>query len=75
MRTTVTKRIQTVIPASIRKKYSIREGDLLEWIDDGQVIKVIPISLDPIQVLRGSARSSKLLERLLNTRQTDKQRE
>jgi len=47
MRTTVTKRAQTSVPAAIRKRYGIKGGDSLEWIDDGQVIKVVPIPADP----------------------------
>jgi AbrB family looped-hinge helix DNA binding protein len=54
MQTSVTKRGQTVIPASIRKRYQIQEGDRLVWLDDGQVIKVIPVPADPIRALRGS---------------------
>ncbi len=72
MRTTVTKRAQTVVPAPLRERYNIKDGDFLEWIDDGQVIKVIPIPADPISALRGSARGEKLLERLLESRREDK---
>lgn len=72
MRTTVTKRAQTVVPASLRERYGIKGGDFLEWIDDGQVIKVIPIPADPISALRGAARGENLLERLLAARQEDK---
>lgn len=75
MKTTVTKRYQTVIPASIRKQYSIQGGDRLEWIDDGQSIKVIVIPKDPISELRGCARGEKLVERLLETRRRDRDSE
>jgi len=33
--TKVTKRAQTAIPAAIRRRYGIKGGDLLEWIDEG----------------------------------------
>jgi AbrB family looped-hinge helix DNA binding protein len=49
----VTKRGQTAIPASIRDRHSIRPGDRFVWIDDGEVIKALPISADPIGAFRG----------------------
>jgi AbrB family looped-hinge helix DNA binding protein len=75
MRTTVTKRAQTVVPAALRKRYGIKGGDFLEWIDDGKVIKVIPIPADPIKALRGSARGEKLVKKLLKSRQEDREHE
>ncbi len=72
MRTAVTKRGQTVIPAPIRKHHQINEGDYLVWIDDGDSIRVIPISRDPITALRGSGRGERLVERLLTARQEDR---
>jgi AbrB family looped-hinge helix DNA binding protein len=75
MRTTITKRAQTVVPAALRERYGIKGGDYLEWIDDGQVIKVIPIPTDPIKALRGSARGEKLVEKLLESRREDRQLE
>jgi len=49
----VTKRAQTAIPAAIRRRYGIKGGDLLEWSDEGGVIKVVPIPADPIRVGHG----------------------
>ena len=72
MRTTITKRAQTVVPAALRERYGIKGGDLLEWIDDGQVIKVIPLPADPIKALRGSAKGEGLVELLLESRQEDR---
>ncbi len=74
METAVTKRGQTVIPAPIRKRYHIREGDRLVWLDDGQAIKVIPVPSDPIRALRGLGRGERLVERLLAARQEDRSR-
>ena len=73
--TAVTRRGQTVIPASIRKKYGIREGDYLVWLDDGEEIKVIPVPRDPIAALRGRGRGERLVERLLAARREDRDRE
>lgn len=75
MQTAVTKRGQTVIPATIRRRYQIQEGDSLVWIDEGEVIRVIPIAHDPIRALRGRGRGERLVERLLASRQQDRAHE
>jgi AbrB family looped-hinge helix DNA binding protein len=73
--TLVSKRGQTVIPSPIRKRYSIQEGDRLVWIDDGQVIKVIPVPNDPIRALRGRGRGERLMESLMQYRQDERERD
>jgi len=75
MHTAVTKRGQTVIPAAIRKRYHIGDGSRLVWIDDGETIRVVPISDNPLRSLRGSGRGKKLTERLLTERRKDRDRE
>jgi AbrB family looped-hinge helix DNA binding protein len=75
METTVTKRGQTVIPAPIRKRHHIREGDRLAWIDDGVTIRVVLVPADPVAALEGSARGERLVERLLAERRQDIRRE
>jgi len=75
MKTTVTSRAQTVVPAVIRKRYGIKGGDMLEWIDDGEIIKVIPVPRDVLSELRGCAKGEKLLDTLTNERQKDRKRE
>jgi AbrB family looped-hinge helix DNA binding protein len=75
MQTAVTKRGQTVVPAAIRRRHRIQEGDSLVWIDEGEVIRVIPIPHDPIGALRGRGRGERLVERLLAARQEDRARE
>lgn len=71
MRTTVTKRGQTAIPAMVREKFGIRQGDSLEWMTDGQNIKVIPLWGDPISALKGCAKGSGLGQKLLAERKKD----
>jgi len=75
MQTAVTKRGQTVIPAAIRKRYQIQEGDSLVWLDDGETIRVVPVARDPIQALRGSGRGEQLVARLLEARREDRARD
>ncbi len=68
METMVSKRGQTVVPAEIRKRYCIEEGDRLVWLDDGQGIRVVPVPADAIRALRGCARGEPLLDQLLASR-------
>jgi AbrB family looped-hinge helix DNA binding protein len=75
MQTAVTRRGQTVIPAAIRKRYQIREGDHLVWLDDGETIKVVVVSANPLQALRGRGRGERLVERLLDERRAERERE
>ena len=75
MQTTVTKRGQTVIPAAIRKRYQIDNGAHLVWLDDGETIRVVPVTDNPLQSLRGRGRGEKLTERLLSERRKDRDRE
>ena len=75
MQTAVTKRGQTVIPAPIRRRYHIREGDRLVWLDDGESIRVVPVPPDAVRALRGVARGEGLLEHLLSARREERERE
>ncbi len=75
MQTAVTKRGQTVIPAAIRKRYQIDNSVHLVWIDDGETIRVVPVTDNPLQSLRGRGRGKKLTERLLSERRKDRDRE
>jgi AbrB family looped-hinge helix DNA binding protein len=75
MRTTVSQRGQTVIPAALRGRYNIKEGDQLEWLDTGGAIKVIPSPADPIEALYGRGRGEGFLQVLLEERARDRERE
>ena len=73
-KTVVSRRGQTVVPASIRRRHQIAEGDTLIWMDDGRVIKVFPLPDDAVTALRGSGKGEHLLERLLAERERDQRR-
>ena len=75
MQTKITRRGQTVVPAPIRKRYNIRAGDRLVWLDDGETIKVIPISSDPVSALRGTGEGEDLLGALLQFREEERSRD
>jgi AbrB family looped-hinge helix DNA binding protein len=75
MESAVTRRGQTVIPAPIRKRYHIEHGDRLVWLDEGGVLRVVPVSADPVAGLRGAVRSAGLGQALLESRRKDRGRE
>jgi len=75
LRTSMTKRGQTVVPAPIRQQHNIQAGDTLAWIDDGETIKVIPLPQDPIRALRGCGKGEGLIQRLFASRQEERERE
>ncbi len=75
MQTSIDKRGQTSIPQDILKKYHLEEGDQLLWLEDKDSIKIIPVPKDPITALRGRGKGEELTDRLLDSRQHDRNRE
>ena len=74
MRSTITARGQTVIPAAIRRRFNLSPADRLEWFIENNTIRVVPVREDPIEAFRGSGTSGST-ERLLVDRARDKERE
>ncbi|HNW93131.1 MAG TPA: AbrB/MazE/SpoVT family DNA-binding domain-containing protein [bacterium] len=70
---TVTVRGQTAIPVALRRRYNIRPGSRIVWIDDGSVITVLPQPAAPVGELRGSLRQYDLNRRLLQRRRRERQ--
>ena len=74
MRSTITARGQTVIPAAIRRRFKLSPSDRLEWIVENNIIQVIPVKEDPIEAFRGSGTGGSTAQ-LLADRARDKERE
>ncbi len=74
MQSTITARGQTVIPAKIRHRFNLSPADKLEWIVEGDVIRVVPVQADPIAAFRGQGKGGGVA-RLLADRQQDRERE
>jgi AbrB family looped-hinge helix DNA binding protein len=75
MQTTLSRRGQLVLAAEIRKRRNFKEGDRFVWLDDGDIIKLIPIPKDPIAALQGRGKGENLLIKLLGDRRKDRERE
>ena len=73
MQTTVTSRGQTVVPARIRRDHAIEPETVLEWIDDGESIRVVPLPRDPIGAAVGLTKG--FGDKLLAERHLDRDRE
>lgn len=75
MRSTITARGQTVVPAPIRERFRLGPSTRLEWIveSDG-TIRVVPVDGDPVQAYRGSGAGGSTA-RLLADRSRERQRE
>lgn len=74
MRSTITARGQTVIPAEIRRRFHLDPSKRLEWIVDNGSIRVVPVTEDPIDAFRGRGKGGST-GRLLEERKRDRSRE
>ncbi len=74
MRSTITSRGQTVIPAPIRERFGLSPAQRLEWIveADGS-IRVVPVDPSPVKAFRGMGRRGGSTERLIAERQAERQ--
>ncbi|NQU64553.1 MAG: AbrB/MazE/SpoVT family DNA-binding domain-containing protein [SAR324 cluster bacterium] len=74
MRSTITSRGQTVIPAEIRKTFQLSTADRLEWIIEKEGIRVVPVKENPIDSFRGAGKGGSVA-RLLVERAEDRKQE
>jgi len=74
MRSTITSRGQTVIPAEVRHKFHLSPSDRLEWIVDGNTIRVVPVKENAIEAFRGMGKGGSV-KRLLAERKKDSETE
>jgi antitoxin PrlF len=53
MKTTITSKGQVTIPVAIREAFGLKNGDVLEFIEDGNEIRVRPLRRERASNLRG----------------------
>jgi AbrB family looped-hinge helix DNA binding protein len=74
MRSTITERGQTVIPAAIRRQFHLSPADRLEWVLDNGTIRVVPVRANPVEAFRGQGKGG-ATRRLLAARRDERTRE
>ena len=76
LRSTITSRGQTEIPAAIRERFGLGPSQRLEWfVDNDGSIRVVPVLASPVQAFRGQGRRGGATARLLTDRELDRNAE
>lgn len=70
MRSTITERGQTVIPAAIRRQFHLSPADRLEWVLDNGTIRVVPVRANPVEAFRGQGKGGST-DRLIAARREE----
>lgn len=75
METYATVKGQIVIPASLRRKYGIKNGTKIIVMDNGDSIILKPVTEQYLKNLQGSLKGKGGLKVLVEERRKDKERE
>ena len=65
MNGTVSQKGWVVIPAELRKKYGIKPGTRLQFVDYGGAIELIPVPDNPVEAAAGMLKGGKSLTEAL----------
>jgi len=68
MRTRITTRGQVSVPAAVRRQLGIKANSTVEWVIEGNTVRVVPIPEDPIAAFRGSGKKGTLKALLADRR-------
>jgi bifunctional DNA-binding transcriptional regulator/antitoxin component of YhaV-PrlF toxin-antitoxin module len=75
VRTTVSSRGQTAVPAEVRRRFHLGKHSGLEWLIDGEAITVLPVPPDPARAFRGSLKGKYSGPALLRARKLERKQE
>jgi AbrB family looped-hinge helix DNA binding protein len=74
MKSTITARGQTVIPVEIRRYFHLGPQDRLEWLIEGNTLRIVPVKQNPVEAFRGRGKGG-ATARLLAERSADRNKE
>lgn len=72
---TVSSRYQTVIPAEVREKFTIREGSRIAWVVKDEAIEVVPLPEDAWKTFEGKGKGKDYLSALMQYRKQERDRD
>ena len=75
MRTKLTKRGQTVVPAKIRRHFNLGTSSRLQWMIEGDIITVLSIPKDPVNALKGKMKGDITFKKFMDDRKLDREME
>ena len=65
-----------VIPQELRKRYRLKKGDKVHFVDYGGVVAIVPVAADSIKASRGMFKgNTSLTGTLLRQRKEDKKQD
>jgi len=72
---TLSEKGWVVIPQELRKRYHLKKGDKVHFIDYGGMVAIVPISMEPLKDALGMLKGrTSLVAALLKSRKEDKDR-
>jgi len=72
---TLSEKGWVVIPLELRKRYRLKKGDKVHFIDYGGMVAIVPISHEPLKDAAGMLKGrTSLAAALLKSRKEDKAR-
>ena len=75
MKTKLTKRGQTVVPAKIRKRFNLDKSSRLLWMVEGDIITVLPLPEKPVEALKGAMKGQISFDKFMSDRKLDREME